>query len=261
MATGPGEHIVVCHFLHLDALALAAGPSEHIFARHLLIPGVLEVVAGPGKHIFARQFLRLDTLGVPAGPGEHLFERHFLRLSAPELAAGPGVHIFVCHFLRPDALEVAAGPGEHIFSRYVLSSDALEVAAGPRKHIVARHFLCPDVSEVPIFLSLNSPFLRHFGDFRRAKTGHRELKTGQKHLFWHSMWSKIIFEKSDFFFCTRWTLLAHFGTRFFGLPLAACSSPLGVGRGVKASVRAILRGENHQKWVVAGGLGALEIAV
>ena len=27
-----------------------------------------------------------------------------------------------------------------------------------------------------------------------------------------------------------------------------------------ASVRAILRGENHQKWVVAGGLGALEIA-
>ena len=29
--------------------------------------------------------------------------------------------------------------------------------------------------------------------------GHHELKTRQKHLFWHSMWSKIIFEKSEFF--------------------------------------------------------------
>ena len=36
-------------------------------------------------------------------------------------------------------------------------------------------------------------------DFRRAKTGHRELKMRQKHLFWHSMWSRIIFEKSLFF--------------------------------------------------------------
>ena len=35
--------------------------------------------------------------------------------------------------------------------------------------------------------------------FRMAKTGHHELKTRQKHLFWHSMWSRIIFRKSQFF--------------------------------------------------------------
>ena len=28
--------------------------------------------------------------------------------------------------------------------------------------------------------------------------GHHALKTRQKHLFWHSMWSGIIFEKSHF---------------------------------------------------------------
>ena len=28
--------------------------------------------------------------------------------------------------------------------------------------------------------------------------GHHELKTRQKHLFWHSMWSRIIFEKVIF---------------------------------------------------------------
>ena len=88
--------------------------------------------------------------------------------------------------------------------------------------------------------------------------GHHELKTRQKHLFWHSMWSRIIFEKSHLF-CTRWTLLTHFGTHLFGLPLAACRSPLGLGTGVLALVRTILRGGNHQKWVAAGGLGALDI--
>ena len=29
--------------------------------------------------------------------------------------------------------------------------------------------------------------------------GHHEPRTCQKHLFWHSMWSRIIFEKSHFF--------------------------------------------------------------
>ena len=43
------------------------------------------------------------------------------------------------------------------------------------------------------------PIFKAFWDFRRAKTGHHELKTRQKHLFWHSMWSRIIFEKSHFF--------------------------------------------------------------
>ena len=66
--------------------------------------------------------------------------------------------------------------------------------------------------------------------------------------------------KKHFFF-TRWTFLTHFGTHLFGLCLAACRSPLGLGTGVWVLVRAILRGGNHQKWLVAGGLGALEIAV
>ena len=84
------------------------------------------------------------------------------------------------------------------------------------------------------------PFLTHFltakpifkalWNFRRAKTGHHELKTRQKHFFWHSMWSRIIFEKKKF--CTRWTMLTHFGTHLFELPLAACRGPLGLGTGV-----------------------------
>ena len=86
------------------------------------------------------------------------------------------------------------------------------------------------------------------------------LKMGQKHLFWHSMWSKIIFFDKKSFFCTRCTLLTHFGTHLFGLTLAACCSPMGLGRGFKASVKAFLICGNHQKWVVAGGFGVLEIA-
>ena len=49
------------------------------------------------------------------------------------------------------------------------------------------------------FLVAKQPIFKAFWDFRRAKTGHHELKTRQKHLFWHSMWSTIIFEKSHFF--------------------------------------------------------------
>ena len=67
-------------------------------------------------------------------------------------------------------------------------------------------------------LSQNQPIFKAFWDFRRAKTVHHELKTHQKHLFWHRMWSRIIFEKS-LFFCTMWTLLTHFGTHLFGLGL------------------------------------------
>ena len=48
------------------------------------------------------------------------------------------------------------------------------------------------------FFSQNSPCSRHFGILGRAKMGHHELKTRQKHLFWHSMWSRIIFEKIIF---------------------------------------------------------------
>ena len=50
----------------------------------------------------------------------------------------------------------------------------------------------------PFFVP-KQPIFKAFWDFRRAKTGHHELKTRQKHLFWHSVWSKIIFEKTHFF--------------------------------------------------------------
>ena len=50
------------------------------------------------------------------------------------------------------------------------------------------------------------PFLTHFlsqnkafWDFRRAKTGHRELKMRQKDVFWQSMWYIITFEEGHFF--------------------------------------------------------------
>ena len=46
----------------------------------------------------------------------------------------------------------------------------------------------------PFFVP-KQPNFKAFWDFKRAKTGHHKLKTRQKHLFWHSMWSTIIFEK------------------------------------------------------------------
>ena len=67
------------------------------------------------------------------------------------------------------------------------------------------------------------------------------------------------FLKNANFFCSGSTLLTHFGTRLFGLPLAAYRGPPGLGTGVWASVRAFLRGGPHQKWVVAGGIGSFEI--
>ena len=54
--------------------------------------------------------------------------------------------------------------------------------------------------------------------------------------------------------------MTHLGTHLLGLELAACRSLVGLGIGVYASVWAILRGGNHKKWGVAGGVGALGIA-
>ena len=50
----------------------------------------------------------------------------------------------------------------------------------------------------PFFVP-KQPIFKAFWAFRRAKTGHHELKPRRKHLFWYSMWFKIIFEKSHFF--------------------------------------------------------------
>ena len=50
----------------------------------------------------------------------------------------------------------------------------------------------------PFFVP-KQPIFKAFRYARRATTGRNELKTRQKHLFRHSMWSTIIFEKSHFF--------------------------------------------------------------
>ena len=69
------------------------------------------------------------------------------------------------------------------------------------------------------FLVLKQPIFKAFWDFRRAKTHHHKLKTRQKHSFWHPIWCRIIIEKCHFF-CTRCTLLTHFG---LPLPASSCS--------------------------------------
>ena len=43
------------------------------------------------------------------------------------------------------------------------------------------------------FVPKNNPFSRHFGVLGGSKGGHHEPTTPQKHWFWHSMWSRIIF--------------------------------------------------------------------
>ena len=63
------------------------------------------------------------------------------------------------------------------------------------------------------------PIFKAFWGFRRAKTGHHDVQTRQKPLLWHSTWPLIIFEKGRFLFYTWWTLLTHFGTHLFGLPM------------------------------------------
>ena len=71
------------------------------------------------------------------------------------------------------------------------------------------------------------PIFKAFWDFWRAKTGHHELKTRQKQLFWHSMWSTMIFERK--FLLPPVDLGDPCCTHLFGVPLAACRSPLGIG--------------------------------
>ena len=70
----------------------------------------------------------------------------------------------------------------------------------------------------PLFVPKH-PIFKAFWGFRRAKTGHHDVQTRQKPLLWHSTWSLIIFEKGRFLFCTWRTLLIHFGTHLFGLPM------------------------------------------
>ena len=62
--------------------------------------------------------------------------------------------------------------------------------------ILEKHIFDPFLTH---FFVPKQPIFKAFLDFRRAKTGHQVLKTCQKHLFWHSMWCRIIFQKKYFF--------------------------------------------------------------
>ena len=42
------------------------------------------------------------------------------------------------------------------------------------------------------------PIIKSFGDFRRAQTGHHQLKLRQNYLLWHSIWYMTIDEKVFF---------------------------------------------------------------
>ena len=89
--------------------------------------------------------------------------------------------------------------------------------------------------------------------------GHHGLKTrNKKNRFGIPCGPESFLKRSDFF-RTRCTLLTHFDPHLFGLPIVACRSALGLGTGMSVSIRAILRDGGHQRWVVAGGLGVLEL--
>ena len=77
------------------------------------------------------------------------------------------------------------------------------------------------------FWSQNSPFSRHFeilGGPKRATTSSKRAKNT---CFGIPCGPRSFLRKKNFF-CTQWTLLTHFATHLFGLPLAACRSPLGL---------------------------------
>ena len=49
------------------------------------------------------------------------------------------------------------------------------------------------------FAAPGAPNFKAFCHFRRAKSGHHWLKTGENHLFWHPTWSRSGFENGHFF--------------------------------------------------------------
>ena len=196
-----------------------AGPGKREGSRAAL-PPLPRIVDGRGSGwpkwlTMGSKRAHFTCLGTPNGLGSFLekhsfdpflthfwswknpFSRHFATLEGPKwLAMGSKWAHFTC-------LGTPNGLGS----------------------FVEKHIFDPFVTH---FLSQKNPIFKAFWDFRKAKTGHHELKPHQKHLFWHHMWSRFIFEKSHFF-CTRWTLLMHFGTHLLGLPLVACCSPLSLG--------------------------------
>ena len=79
-----------------------------------------------------------------------------------------------------------------------MTCNGLKMGSSPK--MVSGHFGTSHFWPIgdPFFVP-SQPIFKAFWDFRRARMGHHKLKMRQKHLFWHSMWSKINFEKSHFF--------------------------------------------------------------
>ena len=75
------------------------------------------------------------------------------------------------------------------------------------------------------FLSQNNPFSRHFGILGGPKRATMISKRAKNTCFGIPCGPGSFLKKIKFF-CTRWT---HFGIHLFGLPLAACRIPLGLG--------------------------------
>ena len=81
------------------------------------------------------------------------------------------------------------------------------------------------------FLSQESPSSTHCGILRGPKQATTSSKRAKNTCFGIPCGPRS-FLKNFFFFCTRWTLLTHFGTHLFGLPPTACRRPSGLGAGV-----------------------------
>ena len=114
---------------------------------------------------------------------KHIFDpflTHFLVPKQPIFKAfcDFGVAKMACHGLKKDSFHLFRHPK---WSRIIFGKT---------------HF-CPIFDS---FLVAKQPIFMAFWDFRGAKTGHHDLKLCQKHLFWHSMWSRVTFEKKSFFF-------------------------------------------------------------
>ena len=91
-----------------------------------------------------------------------------------------------------------------------------------------RHIFGPFLTH---FLSQQNSFSRHFGILGGSKRATTSSKSAKNTCFGIPCGPGSCFKKS-IFFCTWWTLLTHFGTHLFGLPLAACRTPLGLGNGM-----------------------------
>ena len=145
------------------------------------------------KHIFDPFLTDLSSQNSP-------FSRHFVTLEWPKwLAMGSKWAHFTC-------LGTPNGRGSFL----------------------EKHIFDPFLTH---FLSQNRPISRHFGTLGGSKQVTTSSKRARNTCFGIPCGPRS-FLKKVFSFCTRWTLLTHFGAHLFGLPPAACRSPLGPGTGV-----------------------------